>query len=238
VLHFWVHSYARSAVVTPSAAISLAAHVALGGVAIYGTRHAERAAEERRTERIVYYPPPNRQPGQAPRAEHIQFIDVGLGVRTDGVPAPEGAKRGKPAGDPRREESPGPDAFSQPPQTPIPSSDSVYSMLTVDEMAVRMEGSAAPAYPPELMKANIEGTVMLRYVIDSTGRADPGSVLVLASSHPLFLQAVRDALPGMRFSAALVDGRPVRELVEQSFSFRIALPPPAPAEHTRTNPVP
>jgi CheY-specific phosphatase CheX len=42
----------------------------------------------------------------------------------------------------------------------------------------------------------------------------------------------------MRFSAAIVDGRPVRELVEQSFSFRIAPPAAAPSEHTRTNPVP
>jgi TonB family protein len=238
VLQVWVQSYAKSAVFTPSAAFSFAAHVALGGAAVYGTRHADRAAEERRNQRIVYYAPPDRRPGQAAATEHLQFIDVGLGVRADGAGALEGVKRGRPAGVETLLETPGHDSLSQQAQAPIASNDSVYSILTVDETAARMEGSAAPVYPPELMRESIEGSVMVRYVIDSTGRAEPGSLQVLSSSHPLFVKAVRDALPGMRFSAAIVDGRPVRELVEQSFAFRIAPPAAAPSEHTRTNPVP
>jgi protein TonB len=238
VLHFWVQSYAKSAVITPSAAFSLAAHVALGGAAVYGTRHAERVAEERRNQLIVYYAPPDRQPGQAAKAEHLRFIDVGVGVRIDGPVALDGVKRGLPAGEESRVEHPGPDSLSQQAQVPMPANDSVYSILTVDETAARMEGSAAPVYPLELMRDNIEGSVMVQYVIDSTGHAELGTLLVLSSTHPLFVKAVRDALPGMRFSAAVLDGHPVRELVEQSFSFRIAPPIPAPSEHTRTNPVP
>jgi TonB family protein len=238
VLHFWVQSYARSSVFTPSTAFSLAAHVALGGAAIYGTRHAESAAEERRNQLIVYYAPPDRQPGKSPTPEQLQFIEVGAGVRTDGVVSPDGVKRGKPAGDEALQDSPGHDQVTQQSQLPVPSNDSVYSILTVDETAARMEGSAAPIYPPELMRESIEGLVMVRYVIDSLGRAEPGSLEVLSSTHPLFVKAVRDALPGMRFSAAIVDGKPVRELVEQSFAFRIAPPAAAPSEHTRTNPVP
>jgi len=101
-----------------------------------------------------------------------------------------------------------------------------------------MEGSAAPVYPLELVKQGVEGSVIVRYVIDSTGRAEPASLEVTASTHPGFTEAVRDALPGMRFTAATRDGRPVRQLVEQSFAFRITPPTPAPSEHTRTNPVP
>lgn len=238
MLHFWVQSYAKSSVFSPSAALSLAAHVAIGGAAIYGTRHAEHAAEERRNERIVYYPPPDRQRGQAPTREQIRFIDVGLGVLADGEVSPNGVRRGKPAGDEELLDSPGRDPITQQSQLPVVSNDSVYSILTVDETAARMEGSAAPIYPAELMKESIEGAVIVRYVIDSTGHAEPGSLEVRSSSHPLFTKAVRDALPGMRFSAAIVDGRPVRELVEQSFAFRIAPPAAAPSEHTRTNPVP
>jgi TonB family protein len=238
VLHFWVQSYARSTIVSPSAAISLAAHVAIGGAAIFGTRHAESVAEERRNQRIVYYAPPDRQPGQRATAEQLRFVDVGVGIRVGGVPAPERVKLGSPLRDEIRTDSPGRDLRSQEAQVPVPASDSAYSILTVDETAARVEGSAAPSYPRELMATNVEGTVVVRYVIDSTGRAEPATLQVIASTHPLFLAAVRDALPGMRFSAAILDGRPVRELVEQRFSFRIAPPAPAPAEHTRTNPVP
>jgi hypothetical protein len=42
----------------------------------------------------------------------------------------------------------------------------------------------------------------------------------------------------MRFSPAMVQGRKVRQMVEQRFQFRITPPVAAPAEHTRTNPVP
>jgi TonB family protein len=239
MMHFWAQSYARSSMVSQSAAISLAAHVAIGGAAVYGTRHAALAAEVRRNERVVYHAPPDRQPGQRSATEMLQFVDVGAGVRLDGIVAPGGVQRGNPAeAKDARADSPGRDFRSQDPQTAIASRDSVYSILMVDETAARMEGSAAPIYPAELMRANIEGAVMVRYVIDSTGHAEANSLQVLSSSHPLFVQAVRDALPGMRFTAAMLDGRPVRELVEQSFAFQLNPPTVAPPEHTRTKPVP
>ena len=238
MLHYWVQSYAKSAAFTPSAAVSLAAHMALCGAALYGTRHATVEAEERRTARIAYYPPPDRQPGQRAVQERIQFVEVGAGQQIDGPTALDGAKRGRPDADESELETPGRDRMSQQALPPAPATDSVYSILTVDETAARMEGSAAPVYPDELRKNNIEGTVMVRYVIDSTGRAEAATLEVLTSTHPLFTKAVRDALPGMRFRAAVVDTHPVRELVEQSFSFRLAVPVAAPPEHTRTKAVP
>jgi TonB family protein len=238
MLHFWVLSSARSTVLTPSAAISLAAHVVLGGAAFYGTLPSSRDDEKQESRPVVYFAPPDRQPGRAPTEEHLQFIDVGVGVRADGQPASEGVKRGLPAAEKSRMSSPGRDMVSELAQLPILSNDSIYSILTVDEAAARMEGSAAPAYPSELVKQGVEGSVTVRYVIDSTGRAEPASLEIYASTHPLFTDAVRDALPGMRFTSALLGGRPVRQLVEQTFAFKITPPTPAPAEHTRTNPVP
>jgi protein TonB len=122
---------------------------------------------------------------------------------------------------------------------PIPSEDSVYSILNVEESAVRSEGSAAPIYPPELISKGIEGAVLTNFVIDTTGRADTTTIEIVQSSHPLFVESVRTAIPGMRFSPAMVQGRRVRQVVEQRFQFRIT--PPAltvPAEHTKASPVP
>jgi TonB family C-terminal domain len=238
MLHYWVRSYAKSAAITPSAAVSLAAHVALCGAAVYGTRHAAAEAEERRTARIVYYPPPDRQPGQRPVQERIQFLEVGAGQQIDGPTGLEGVKRGTADGVETGLDTPRRDQRSQTAFPPNPSTDSVYSILTVDETAARVEGSAAPVYPDELRQNNVEGSVIVRYVIDSTGRAEEATLEVLASTHPLFTKAVRDALPGMRFRAAVVDAHPVRELVEQSFSFKLTIPVAAPTEHTRTKAVP
>ena len=89
-----------------------------------------------------------------------------------------------------------------------------------------MEGSAAPAYPPELLGEGIEGYVIVRYVVGSDGRADSSSLAVLTTTHRGFADAVRAALPYMRFTPARVDGRPVRQLVEQPFRFQIHRPAP------------
>jgi periplasmic protein TonB len=47
----------------------------------------------------------------------------------------------------------------------------------------------------------------------------PGSFKVLESAHEMFTLAVRQCLPDMRFLPAEVGGRPVRQLVQQPFSF-------------------
>jgi TonB family protein len=92
---------------------------------------------------------------------------------------------------------------------------------------VRSASSASPAYPLDLLKQHVEGMVRVRYVVDTTGFADPTSLEVVESSHPGFLASVKDALPYMRFSPAKIGDRKVRQLVEQPFSFHITNPAPA-----------
>jgi TonB family protein len=238
MLPFWVQSSTRSTLFSPSTAISLAAHLVVGGAAFYGSLPAKRVVEQSSSHPVLYFAPPDRQPGRTAVEEHLQFIDVGAGVRADGTPAPDGVKRGVPGADAVRTSSPGRDLLSQQAQVAVPSNDSVYSVLTVDDEVARLEGSAAPVYPSELITQGIEGSVTVRYIIDSTGRAEPASLVVDASTHPLFTEAVRNALPGMLFTAATVAGHPVRQLVQQNFAFRITPPTPAPSEHTRTSTIP
>jgi periplasmic protein TonB len=64
--------------------------------------------------------------------------------------------------------------------------------------------------------------VLAQFVVDTTGKAEVGTFKVLKSSHDLFAQAVRSALPGMRFIPAEVGGRRVKQLVQQPFAFAIA----------------
>ena len=68
----------------------------------------------------------------------------------------------------------------------------------------------------------MEGEVQVRFVVGANGRVEPGSIAVTTSPHRLFTESVRSALLDARFRPAEVGGRPVRQLVAQSFMFRLA----------------
>lgn len=92
---------------------------------------------------------------------------------------------------------------------------------TGTELQTRIVASAKPRYPELLRQAAIDGTVLVRFAIDTTGHVDMNSVTVLSSTHDLFSRAVRDALPGFRFRPAEIGGRRVRALAEMPFEFQI-----------------
>jgi TonB family protein len=100
--------------------------------------------------------------------------------------------------------------------------DTAFSVLQVDEMVERYEGSAAPVYPPDLLAAGAEGGVSAIYVVDTTGQVDTATIRVMRSDDPRFTASVRAALDHMRFRPARRGGKTVRQLVEQQFRFRIA----------------
>lgn len=246
MMHLWAQTYAHTAAGVPSTALSVAAHAVLIGAAVYGTgTEADLQAneEDQRSSTIFYLPPPDRIPSTENIVEHLQYIEVGAGAQGTAPKADEGTPSTlpvlKPA--PTGGGSAGLDQADVAAQSSVDSQDSVFSILTVEESAVRSEGSAAPVYPREMLEQGIEGRVLTRYVIDTTGRADPSTLEVVRATNAAFVQSVREALPGMRFTSAMVQGRKVRQLVEQNFEFHIAppaMPASAPAEHTRTKPVP
>ncbi|MHB8838070.1 MAG: energy transducer TonB [Gemmatimonadaceae bacterium] len=96
-----------------------------------------------------------------------------------------------------------------------------YLDFEVQKPVVQVPGSAVPRYPELLKAAGVEGEVLVEFTVDSTGRAEPASFKVLKTSHELFALAVRNAMPGMRFLPAEVDGRKVKQLVRQPFVFAI-----------------
>lgn len=61
--------------------------------------------------------------------------------------------------------------------------------------------------------------MVAQFVVDTAGRVEPGSIEVTSTTNPLFAQSVRSALIAARFRPAEVRGAPVRQLVQQSFSF-------------------
>jgi TonB family protein len=89
------------------------------------------------------------------------------------------------------------------------------------EQAVVPTRQAVPRYPESLRSVNVQGEVMVQYIVDARGRVEPGSIKILSSPHKLFADAVRAALLEARFRPAKVGGNAVRQLVEQPFVFKL-----------------
>jgi TonB family protein len=102
--------------------------------------------------------------------------------------------------------------------------DNAFSVVDVDSAAAFDPTSAAPEYPPSMVLRKMEGSAVMRFVVDSTGLIDMTTVRVIAATHQVFAQAVLDAMPRMKYRPARIGIRAVRLLVEQSFAFKLEKP--------------
>jgi TonB family protein len=78
-----------------------------------------------------------------------------------------------------------------------------------------------PVYPDLLRRAGIEGEVVLEARVDTAGRVQSGSVVVVSATHPGFVEPARQALRATLFRPAQVNGRPIAMLVRVPFAFSI-----------------
>ena len=103
----------------------------------------------------------------------------------------------------------------------------------VDFPATPLSGGM-PRYPDALRQDGISGCVLAQFVIDTKGVVDTTTFKVIRVSRIEFAQAVRAALPRMRFRPAEKDGRPVRQLAQVPYNFSVNAGQPF--ESTRTSP--
>jgi protein TonB len=103
----------------------------------------------------------------------------------------------------------------------IPATNEVLTELMVEQVVRPLTGNPAPRYPSMLASAGVEGLVYAQFVVDTAGRVEAESIRFPKSDHPLFERSVRDVLLRSRFSPAQVGKHPVRQLVEQAFSFAL-----------------
>lgn len=218
-------SFLRSA---ECAAVSIVAHAGMVWFAIAATTGGRQLPVDEREARVFFLLPSDRVDAPLRQATIPRWPLLG-GDHFDGSRlSPEGDAgpvRTHAYGARRRGERTGkPGALPLGPElTFVP--DSIYSVLEVDQMVERFDGSDAPIYPPELSAAGREGQVRAVYVVDTTGRVDTTSIQVVESDDPRFTASVRTALSGMRFRPAKRAGKIVRQLVAQRFRFRIAPSP-------------
>lgn len=224
LLRTWRDSHVSRPLVGGSAGVSVLAHAAVIVAAVIGTRAAPEMIRERLADAAVrFHVPKDRPMGQSGSVERIQWSSLGVGVGTgELVDAPDGQ------GETGRKEAPAPGldignaAVDMPALPRLPGFENAYTIVEVDSTVQRDPFSAAPAYPADLLAKGVQGSAMVRYVVDTTGRADMRTFQVISATHPGFADAVREAMPLMRFTPAKIGVHRVRQLVEQPFNFEIA----------------
>ena len=105
-------------------------------------------------------------------------------------------------------------------QVTLPEGDLLTAAAVDDPVEVLEQPD--PRYPAALAQGGITGRVELTYVVDTLGRAEPGSLRTLTSTHPAFEAAARWSVLASRFRPARLRGSVVRQLVRQTLTFRMS----------------
>jgi len=76
-----------------------------------------------------------------------------------------------------------------------------------------------PLYPEALLFTGVPGQVLAEFVVDTLGHVELDTFGVISSTNPKFTQAVQRALPEWAYAPAMLNGKRVRQLVQQPFTF-------------------
>ena len=197
--------------------LSLGLHASAIGAALWVTRGVARPA---RSGVIVIdmTPPPNRPGPSAP----TPVVQVPGPTGPVVVPVPTIPLIGIPPIDPGGPATPIVGAPGTPvvPGGPPPGDGQPYVPSAVDELPEVLAGPV-PFYPERLRQAGIEGQVVVEIVVDTLGRAEPGSIRVVTTPHPGFVEPAKDYVRGALFRPARVNGRAVRVLVRLPIAFKL-----------------
>jgi periplasmic protein TonB len=215
---------------------SIIFHSVIVGLAVYATANAAIKNEKPRQEKIDFVetpkdepPPPKDEPPPPPPPDVVAAPPPPKGFQVltapveipDVIPDIDLSKKVTDEADFSGKGVAGGVAKGVEGGKAVVQSDQPYFEFQVEKPVVPAPGSAQPRYPDMLRQAGVEGEVLAQFVVDTTGRAEPNSLKILKSSHDMFVQSVKNALPQMRFIPAEVGGRKVKQLVQQPFSFSI-----------------
>ena len=159
-------------------------------------------------------PPPQEVPDDVEVDDVIETLDVEI---DDVVPPPAPPT---PVVVPRPE----PPVVADPPAPPPPPvveavEPDVFDVAEVQPELVGGLGAIRPEYPEYARRAGVEGTVVVRFVVDERGRVvDP---VVARSPNDLLSQAALDAVREIRFTPGQQRGRPVKVRFAVPVTFRL-----------------
>ena len=79
-------------------------------------------------------------------------------------------------------------------------------------------------YPKDLKRAGVEGRVMVEFILDTVGRAEPQSVTIAETTNSGFNRSAEDFVLAAQFRPGRVGGRAVRVLMRLPIEFNMNAP--------------
>lgn len=89
------------------------------------------------------------------------------------------------------------------------------------EQVIRLLWVPEVRYPPVMRTAGVEGYAQVQFVVDTLGRVEPASFIVLEATNDEFAREARAVMLKAKFEPAVFAGRHVRQLARQMFRFRL-----------------
>ncbi len=226
-----IESKAKKQKMAGGTVFSIVLHTVLIGAAVYATARAGTKDEKTKAEKIQFVemkkeppkvpdkpPPPKEVVVKPPPPKGFQVlrapvkidikipeIDLSKAITNESDFSGKGVKGGTGSGV----------------VGGVANTNQTYFEFQVEKPAEMLAESPKPKYPSVLESSGIAGEVQAQFVVSSAGRADMDSFKVLKSTNELFTQAVKNVLPRMRFSPAMIGGKAVNQLVQQSFQFAV-----------------
>jgi protein TonB len=105
--------------------------------------------------------------------------------------------------------------------TARPITNGIQTESTVERAVIPRRDNPTPDYPQAMRAAGVDGSVLVQFVVDTTGRVEPKSISILRETNPQFGEAVRRCLGRTRYSPAELHGKRVRQLVQQEVGFAL-----------------
>jgi TonB family protein len=225
-MRLWREEYTKPERKAAGTAASVAVHAALITLAVIATNPPEGFVSSLYSlaNRVIYVAPPPRIPKTEGSREQLKYVEespVGEGGGFERGALPDVEPEKKPMVFTPRAGDLGTEKVAAVESRRFASYDTVFTIAEVDSAVAVDPMSTAPSYPPALQRLGVEGSVMVRYVVDSLGHADVSTLQIMRATRIEFAIAVREALPNMRFFPARMGEKAVPQLVEQPFNFRI-----------------
>lgn len=107
------------------------------------------------------------------------------------------------------------------PAPDAPPKGGAYTPEMVERIVSPAPGNPIPRYPDVLRRRGVEASLIVRFVVDTTGRVDASQMEFPSAAHRLFVEAIKDALLQSHYFPAMLGGRRVAQLCEQEFRFRL-----------------
>ncbi len=199
--------------------VSIVFHTLVIGGLVYATLTAGQTDNSVKVDTaLVYIPPETKQPEPPPPQLEVQFKGFQTVVAPTDIPTNIPPINLQEHFDPRDFSGVGVEGGTG--TGMVPSGDAVLSVDVVQEKPERLAGPQ-PIYPPLLMQAGIEGTVMVQAIIDTMGRVEPTSVKITQTANPGFNESAKQTVLKSLFRPARVYGKAVRVLIQLPVTYTI-----------------